>query len=210
MTKRQADETFGNFDFARALEFLGLFPYAKWELDIAPLAISEVLKINLQRAERQVTTGSNEWEQRLFMELIFLEVLGNHNLRMWQEKQINAGKTPFRGKADFVFTPYQAQFKLPYIILSEAKKDNFEQGWGQCLMGIKASQMINEKDGYKTDMYGIVSSGKIWEFGKYTLEHKFYKTDSYSMNQLGLILAILKDIFITCEEHIDNATYHTI
>jgi len=59
----QAEESFGNFGFARALEFLGLFPYTKWEMDITPLAVSEVLKINLQRAERQVTTGSNEWER---------------------------------------------------------------------------------------------------------------------------------------------------
>jgi len=76
-------------------------------------------------------------------------------------------------------------------------------------MGIKASQMLNEKEGYKSDMYGIVSSGKIWEFGKYTLDNKFYKTDSYSMNQLGHILAILEYIFVICEEQINNATHHT-
>lgn len=188
-------ETFGNFDLGKALEFLNLFPYFKWELQVNPIEPSESLKTNLKRAERQITTNSNEWEQRLFMELIFLEALENHNIRMWQEKQIDAGKSPFRGKADFVFTPYQVSFKLPYIVLSEAKKDDFEQGWGQCLMAAKAASLINEKEGYKFDVYGIVSSGKVWEFGKYTTDNKFYKTDAYSLAQLNILLGILELIF---------------
>ena len=67
-------ETFGNFDFAKALEFLNLFPYLKWEVQVSPIQASEALKVNLKRAERQVTTGANEWDQRLFMELIYNEL----------------------------------------------------------------------------------------------------------------------------------------
>ncbi len=201
ITAKDDKETFGDFDFARALEFLDLFPYKKWEVDAPPVQASEILKVNLKRAERQVTTGSNEWEQRLFMELIFLDALENHNIRMWQEKQINAGASPFKGKADFVFTPYRASFKMPYLILSEAKKDDFEKGWGQCLMAVKSSQMINEKHGYKFDVYGVVSSGKVWEFGKYTTDNKFYKTDAYSTGQLDILLGILNQIFTDCETH---------
>jgi hypothetical protein len=194
-------ETFGDFDFAKALEFLDLFPYFKWYIEVHPLQASENLKVNLKRAERQVTTGSNEWEQRLFMELIFLEALENHNIRMWQEKQIDAGNSPFRGKTDFVFTPYQASFKMPYIVLSEAKQDDFEKGWGQCLMAVKSSQIINEKYEYKFDVYGIVSNGKVWEFGKYTTDNKFYKTDAYSIGQLEILLGILNQIFTNCETY---------
>lgn len=197
-------ETFGDFDFAKALEFLDLFPYFKWDTNASPLPASDILKVNLRRAERQVTTGSNEWEQRLFMELIFLEALENHRIRMWQEKPIDAGKSPFRGKADFVFTPYQASFKMPYIVLSEAKKDDFEKGWGQCLMAVKAAQLINEKSGYQFDIYGIVSSGKVWEFGKYTTNNQFYKTDAYSIGQLDVLLGILNQIFTDCETYADS------
>ncbi len=194
-------ETFGNFDLARALEFLDLFPYLKWEIQFKPIQPSEALKINLRRAERQVAAGSNEWEQRLFMELIFLEALEDHDIRMWQEKQIDAGESPFRGKADFAFTPYQVSFKTPYIILAEAKKDDFEQGWGQCLMAVKAAQIVNEKGGYHFDVYGIVSSGKIWEFGKYTTANQFHRTDAYTIAQPELILGILDVIFTECEAH---------
>ncbi len=195
-------ETFGDYDLASALELLNLFPYQKWEIPFEPVQPTESLKVNLKRAERQVISASNEWEQRLFMELIFLEALEGHHVRMWQEKRIDAGEPPFRGKADFVFTPYQASFKIPYIILSEAKRDDFDQGWGQCLIATKASQMVNEKDGYDLDIYGIVSTGRIWEFGKYTTDNRFYRTDAYSTAYPEFILGILNEIFTACETSI--------
>jgi len=200
MTTNQ--ETFGNFDLPRALDYLKLFPYPKWEIPFQSIPPTDALTINLRRAERQVTTGSNEWEQRLFMELIFLEAVENHDLRMWQEKNIDAGENPFKGKVDFVFTPYQAQFKTPYVLVSEAKKDDFEQGWGQCLMALKAAALLNEQAAHEFTLYGIVSSGRVWEFCKYTSEPKFYRSDAYTMAQPEAILGILALIFEECETYV--------
>ena len=192
-------ETFGDFDLSRALEYLNLFPYQIWDLLFSPVQPSEALKVNLRRTERQVTIGSNEWEQRLFMELIFLETVDRYNIRMWQEKTIDAGQSPFRGKVDFVFTPYQASFKLPYLIVAAAKKEDFEQGWGQCLMAMKAAQLLSTEAGETLDIYGIVSSGKIWEFGKYSADDQFYKTDPYTLNQLDVLLGLIHSIFAACD-----------
>jgi hypothetical protein len=204
MTEQTTQETFGNFDLTK--EFLQLFPYFKWPIPYDPVPPSESLTINIRRAERQIITGSNEWEQRLFMELFFLEALENHNIRMWQEKQLNAGTSPFKGKVNFAFTPYQARFTTPYILVSEAKKDDFEQGWGQCLMALKAASLLNEQNDYHLEMYGIVSSGKIGEFGKYTPDNRFYRSDAYSIGQPELILGILEFIFSSCEKQMMSGT----
>nr|VFK32915.1 MAG: hypothetical protein BECKMB1821G_GA0114241_11312 [Candidatus Kentron sp. MB]VFK35682.1 MAG: hypothetical protein BECKMB1821I_GA0114274_11372 [Candidatus Kentron sp. MB]VFK77434.1 MAG: hypothetical protein BECKMB1821H_GA0114242_11382 [Candidatus Kentron sp. MB] len=193
-------EVFSDFDFANALEFLDLFPYQKWQLEIEPISPSDALTVNLKRAERQVTSDSNEWEQRLFMELVFLEALENHDIRMWQEKSIDAGNAPFRGKVDFVFTSYRASFKSPYVVLSEAKRDDFDKGWGQCLMAIKAAHLLNTQEGHRNELYGIVTSGRIWEFGKYTLDNQFHKTGAYSLEQPDVLLGILHSIFGKCEK----------
>ena len=156
------------------------------------------MKINLQRAERQVTTGSNEWEQRLLMELIFLEALDHHNLRMWQEKQMDAGSAPFRGKVDFAFTSYQPRFKSPFVIVAEAK--HFEQGWGQCLIALKAASILNEREGHRHPLFGIVSTGKIWEFGEYTPDNTFSRSEPFSIGQPAALLGILGLIFTACEQ----------
>lgn len=198
----QEKETFGNFDLTRALEFLHLFPYQKWELAYQPVPASDSLLVNLRRAERQVTTGSNEWEQRLFMELMFLEALEHHNIRMWQEKPLDAGESPYRGKVDFAFTPYQARFTMPYVVVAEAKKDDFEQGWGQCLIALKTADILNAQQKQRFDLFGIVSSGKVWEFGKYTAQNQFFRSDAYSLGQPATILGILSAIFSECDTHI--------
>lgn len=198
----QEKETFGNFDLTRALEFLQLFPYHKWEPAYTPIQASEALRVNLRRAERQITTGSNEWEQRLFMELMFLEALEHHDIRMWQEKPLDAGESPFRGKVDFAFTPYQARFTMPYVVVAEAKKDDFEQGWGQCLIALKTADILNAQHEERFDLFGIVSSGKVWEFGKYTTQNQFFRSDAYSLGQPDTILGVLSSIFSECDHHI--------
>jgi hypothetical protein len=65
----------------------------------------------------------------------------------------------------------------PYVILVEAKKDNFEEGWGQCLAEMLAAQKIN--DDLTKKLFGVVSNGKLWEFGVlqaeiFTKNRKYY------------------------------------
>ena len=54
----------------------------------------------------------------------------------------------------------------PWLIIVEAKKNDFEQGWGQCLAELVAAQKINGDTGLS--VHGIVTDGKLWEFGKLT------------------------------------------
>jgi hypothetical protein len=46
----------------------------------------------------------------------------------------------------------------------EAKKDDFEGGWGQCLAAMLAAQMINGDD--QLILQGSVSNGDVWQFGR--------------------------------------------
>ncbi len=54
--------------------------------------------------------------------------------------------------------------ETPLILVAEAKKNDFEQGWAQCLAELITAQKINNDSGRV--VYGIVTDGKIWEFGK--------------------------------------------
>ena len=99
-------ETFSDYDITKAMAFLNLSHPLKWDIPLNSVSPSDFLTVGLREAERQVIIGSNEWEQRLFMELIFLEALRGSNLKMWQEKQIDGGESPFRGKVDFADTGY--------------------------------------------------------------------------------------------------------
>ena len=74
----------------------------------------------------------------------------------------------------------------PLIILVEAKKNDFEQGWGQCLAELVAAQKIN--DDLNTPVYGIVSDGERWQFGKLV-------GDSFTQNRTGFSIDDLPNLF---------------
>lgn len=202
--KETDEKTFSNYKISDALELLNFPPPFVWHIEAEPIPPSSFLTYGLQQARIQITTDSNEWEQRFLMELFFMEALRNHRLRMWQERSLDAGKSPFRGKVDFIFTPYQVKLKTPFMVLSEAKKEDFEQGWGQCLLAMKTCQLLNDAEGVQFDMYGIVSTGKFWEFGKLTLDNQFFISDSYTIAQPHLLLGVVDHIFSICEKNIQN------
>ena len=59
-------------------------------------------------------------------------------------------------------------FDKPYLLIVEAKQDNFDWGWGQCLAEMVAAQRLNSDLSGESaiSIFGIVSNGINWEFGK--------------------------------------------
>jgi len=56
----------------------------------------------------------------------------------------------------------------PIVIAIEAKQDDFERGWAQCLAGLIAIQALNlshSSQMHDTNVYGLVTNGEIWQFG---------------------------------------------
>lgn len=84
-------------------------------------------------------------------------------------------------------------FESPYLILVEAKKDNFEERWGQCLAELIAAQKINNKP--EQLLYGIVSNGKIWEFGQLQEQDFIKNIQEYSISNLDKLFAGLNFVF---------------
>lgn len=68
------------------------------------------------------------------------------------------------GTPDYIFSVRSKLGKTvlekPIVIVVEAKRNDFEQGWGQCLAELVASQKIN--DDFKSPVYGIVTDGNLW------------------------------------------------
>jgi hypothetical protein len=74
----------------------------------------------------------------------------------------------------------------PLILLVEAKKNDFEQGWGQCLAELVAAQKINDDAGFP--VYGIVTDGTLWQFGRLI-------GDTFTQNKTDFALANLPTLF---------------
>ena len=52
---------------------------------------------------------------------------------------------------------------VPYLLVVEAKLDDFEKAWGQCLSAMLASQKLNQAP--DIPVYGIATNGTAWQVG---------------------------------------------
>jgi hypothetical protein len=92
-------------------------------------------------------------------------------------------------------------FDQPYFILVEAKQDNFDAAWGQCLAEMVAAQRLNESA--QMGVFGITSNGDRWQFGKleqntFTLNKTFY-----NIQELDKLLAAINDVFQQCASQLN-------
>jgi hypothetical protein len=102
------------------------------------------------------------------------------NFLIWSHQPLNYDEN-LSGVPDYVVAQRSPRGKVvlekPYMILVEAKNDNFEEGWGQCLAEMLAAQKINGD--LTKRLFGVVSNGKLWEFGvldaeMFTKNRKYY------------------------------------
>lgn len=74
---------------------------------------------------------------------------------------------PLQGVPDYLFTrrsPLGLVRDRPYVLVVEAKKDDFEAGWAQCLAAMVAAQRLNEPAA--PTVHGCVSNGSLWQLGR--------------------------------------------
>jgi hypothetical protein len=73
----------------------------------------------------------------------------------------------FSGTPDYIFSKRsdlgKTVLEQPFVSVVEVKKNDFEQGWGQCLAELVASQKINNHPQRAAN--GIVKDGNLWQFG---------------------------------------------
>jgi hypothetical protein len=93
-------------------------------------------------------------------------------------------------------------FDKPYFILVEAKQDNFETGWAQCLAEMIAAQRLNGE--LEIIVFGIVSNGERWQFGK--LEKDVFTRNAifYSIQEIDKLFAAVNYVFQECESQLNN------
>ena len=86
----------------------------------------------------------------------------------------------------------------PLIMLVEAKKNDFEIGWGQCLAELVAAQKINEDTEHP--VYGIVSDGTFWQIGYLINETFTQNRTSFSVDNLPVLFGAIDSVFKAASE----------
>ncbi len=93
-------------------------------------------------------------------------------------------------------------FDQPYLLVVEAKQDDFTAGWAQCLAEMIAVQKMNVNP--EQVIFGIVTNGRIWEFGKLEIGKFTLHPDFYSIGDIDRLFAAVNFIFQQCEAQLNQ------
>ncbi len=96
------------------------------------------------------------------------------------------------------------RLEIPLLAIVEAKREDFITGWGQCLAAMVAAQKLNSELELLPVIYGIVTTGRIWEIGKLENQVVTIHPFNLSLTQLELLLGVLDYLFVECEAQLEK------
>lgn len=128
-------------------------------------------------------------------------------LQLWSHVSIQADED-LTGVPDYLIARKSprglGEIEIPLLSVIEAKKENFLEGWGQCLAGMVAAQKLNSGLASAPTIYGIVTSGKTWEFAQLTDTEVKIHPFGLSLRQTDVLLGILDYVFACCEAQLEG------
>ena len=118
------------------------------------------------------------------------------NYALWIKEPITYDET-LNGTPDYLIATKSELgmpvLGTPLIMLVEAKKNDFEQGWGQCLAELVAAQKIN--DNTTLPVHGIVTDGILWQFGRLVEDAFIRNRTNYSLDNLPVLFGAVDSVF---------------
>jgi hypothetical protein len=126
-------------------------------------------------------------------------------LLLWSHEPLNYDDN-LSGIPDYIIARRSPRGKIildqPYLILVKAKKDNFDEGWGQCLTELIAGQKLNNDSNKR--LYGIVSNGKLWEFGMLQVNDFTKNITNYILDDLETLMGAINFVFAESVAQIEH------
>jgi hypothetical protein len=117
------------------------------------------------------------------------------SLMIWSHVQFGT-TAPLTGFPDYFFSrrsPLGRVLDQPYVLFVEAKSDDFDAAWAQCLAAMRAAQQMNQRP--EQMIYGSVSSGEFWFFGRLEGSTLFQDLRSFTVTHLDELFAALNYVF---------------
>ncbi len=115
---------------------------------------------------------------------------------LWVQKPINCDPA-LNGTPDYLLATRSELGKTvlatPLLIVTEAKRNDFEQGWGQCLAELVASQKLNGDP--NLPVYGVVTDGRHWEIGRLLADAFTQNSEAYDVDDLPALFGALHFVF---------------
>jgi len=115
---------------------------------------------------------------------------------LWVKKSITYDET-LNGTPDYLIATKSelgiTVVGTPLIMMVEAKKNDFELGWGQCLAELVAAQKINDNTNFP--VHGIVTDGIMWQFGNLVGDVFTRNRTNFTLANLPILFGAMNSVF---------------
>lgn len=168
------------------------------------LPVNDYFRSRLEARLTSHSVNCSEWaicENLLFP--LLDEVVLNYaqHLAIWSHIPLYHGDRML-GTPDYIIakrSPLSIQvMDTPSAMIMEAKRNDFDLGWGQCLAAMHAAQTLNGEP--QRVVYGGVSDGFIWRFGKLQGQSFVQHPQPYDISRLDELFAALNHVVQLCKE----------
>ncbi|KAB8321186.1 hypothetical protein SD81_006830 [Tolypothrix campylonemoides VB511288] len=174
----------------------------------AEFALSDYFREDLQTVMREGVVDNSEFaicENLIYP--VLKEVWKRYSSKfiLWSHQSLNYDEK-LSGFPEYILAKRsplgKVVFDKPYFILVEAKQDNFEAGWAQCLAEMIAAQKLNGEP--QIIIFGIVSNGGLWQFGKLEADAFTRNIAPYTIYELDKLFTAVNYVFQECELQLSN------
>jgi hypothetical protein len=138
---------------------------------ISPRSVSEWLKTTLSHGvDLALLQDTKKARSELIIAPVFVELRNqaDKKISFFSGIEFNVDrKLKLTGECDFLISrsPQQMFLASPVVVAVEAKRQDFEKGYTQCIAEMIAARIFNEREGNPADtIYGCVTTGNVWQF----------------------------------------------
>ncbi len=168
----------------------------------APAALRERLAIILEEGLHRISEAAR---CEMLIAPLLCEVWLRYRaiLKLWSHAPLEYD-VELVGTPDYLIAK-QSEFGFavigsPILVAVEAKQDNFEYGWGQCAAEMIAIQKLNGDS--VSAVFGIVTNGETWQFGKLEGTTLTQETAYYGMSDLDRLFGALTFVMEECYKQV--------
>jgi len=166
---------------------------------IEPVKPSDWLIESIGRGKRIGFSSEKSRSERLVSPILTeLSIQNNEAFTIYSGMNLNADESQgLNGECDFMlsFSKVQDFVIAPIFNITEAKKQDIEQGSIQCAAQLIAANIFNEREDYHFEtLYGCSTTGTEWRFLKLEKGVLTLDIDRYYLTDLEDLLGVLQRI----------------
>lgn len=192
---------YSDFSSTDLIRHFGLkFEASELFADTPEIPPSPWLTEGLRKGQEQGFASEKSRSERLVTPIL-LEVSdrNQHRFSIYSGMNLDTDEASgLKGECDFVFSLSRVQdfISAPIFCITEAKKQDLEQGTVQCTAQLLGARKLNELEGNMplATLYGCSTTGIEWRFLRLTGSTVTLDEDRYLITDLAKLLGVLQQI----------------